>query len=295
MNKFHQIRKGLRYDLAGVAGKVNMDEMHLALFEQGMGWIHINMAYRLASAIEVPVGQVLPLLKDVLDAADRFDSEPERNRAIFAPENREILVQSGIDPDPRAWFAIVQLKSGNERRYFLTSMEYDRVKQDLIYSETSEGFLAFRADCQDVILRKSAIASVKFTNDASYAWFRSHERDFVLTVVSNVSPRPVKMEVAPDGSPDGKGLRPFADLLASARGELPVSEDQADKTTAAAMPAFFSLLEDVDETIVSFDGIEVIEIPCGVTMPHLYDDDEEYAEGWNGDESLKTMEIMGEA
>ncbi|NTF17581.1 helix-turn-helix transcriptional regulator [Agrobacterium rubi] len=297
MNKFHQIRKALRLDLVTAAGKAGIDEMQLALFEHGMGWIAIGTAYRLAAILEVPVGQVFPLLRDVFAKAELLDDEAERLELVFKPENREILAQSGIDPDRMAWYAIFQLKSGNERRYFLTSTEYRRMRQEMLHSETSDGFLTFHSDCQNVILRKAAIASVRFTNDASYAWFRSTERDFVITVVSNVSPRPVKMEVPPDGRPDGNGPRPFAELLAAARGEHPVVPPDSPETARPQpdMPAFFSLLDDPDETIVSFDGIEVIEIPCGVLMPDLYDEDEEYAEGHEGGESLKTMEMLGEA
>jgi transcriptional regulator with XRE-family HTH domain len=298
MNKFHQIRKALRLDLVTAAGKAGIDEMQLALFEQGLGWIAIGTAFRLADVVEVPIGQIFPLLRDVFEKAERADEETDREAIILAPENREILAQSGIDPDRMAWYAIVQLKSGNERRYFLTSTECSRIRQEMLLSQTAEGFLTFHSDCQNVILRKSAIASVRFTNDASYAWFRSHERDFVITVVSNLSPRPVKMEVTPDGRPDANGPRPFAELLAAARGEHPdVSPEGLEAVGAASteMPAFFSLLDDPDETIVSFDGIEVIEIPCGVLMPDLYEDDEEYAEGREGAESLKTMEMLGEA
>lgn len=298
MNKFHQIRKALRLDLVTAAGKAGIDEMQLALFEQGLGWIAIGTAFRLADVVEVPIGQIFPLLRDVFARAERAAEETDREAIILAPENREILARSGIDPDRMAWYAIVQLKSGNERRYFLTSTECSRIRQEMLHSQTAEGFLTFHSDCQNVILRKSAIASVRFTNDASYAWFRSHERDFVITVVSNLSPRPVKMEVTPDGRPDAKGPRPFAELLTAARGEHPdVSPEglEAVGTASAEMPTFFSLLDDPDETIVSFDGIEVIEIPCGVLMPDLYEDDEEFAEGWEGAESLKTMEILGEA
>lgn len=296
MNKFRQIRKALRIDMVSAAGRAGIDEMQLALFEHGMGWIAIGTAFRLAEVVEVPIGQVFPLLKDVFEKAESSEEEADRESIVFAPGNREILTMSGIDPDRMAWYAIVQLKSGNERRYFLTSTECSRLRQEMLHSQTADGFLTFHSDCQNVILRKSSIASIRFTNDASYAWFRSHERDFVITVVSNLSPRPVTMEVTPDGRPDGCGPRPFAELLASARGEPSVaSADAAGDARPQEMPAFFSLLDEPDETIVSFDGIEVIEIPCGVLMPDLYEDDEEYAEGREGSESLKTMEMMGEA
>ena len=296
MNKFRQIRKALRIDLVSAAGRAGIDEMQLALFEHGMGWIAIGTAFRLAEVVEVPIGQVFPLLKDVFEKAESSEEEADRESIVFAPGNREILTLSGIDPDRMAWYAIVQLKSGNERRYFLTSTECSRLRQEMLHSQTADGFLTFHSDCQNVILRKSSIASIRFTNDASYAWFRSHERDFVITVVSNLSPRPVTMEVTPDGRPDGSGPRPFAELLASARGEPSVvSADAAGDARPQEMPAFFSLLDEPDETIVSFDGIEVIEIPCGVLMPDLYEDNEEYAEGREGSESLKTMEMMGEA
>lgn len=293
MNKFHQIRRALHIDLVTAAGRVGIDEMQLALFEQGIGWIGIATAFRLQEVVEVPMDHIFPLLKDVFDKAANCMSDEEREALIFAPENREALAQSGIDPDRMAWYAIVQLKSGNERRYFLTSTEYARIRADMLNSEGSDGFLTFHSDCQNVILRKSAIASVRFTNDASYAWFRSHERDFVITVVSSVSPRPVKMEVTPDGRPDGNGPRPFADLFVAARGESSIGTD--GQKDSGGMPTFFSLVDHPDETLVSFDGIEVIEVPCGVLMPDLYEDDEVVSPRHEMNESLRSMEMLGEA
>lgn len=294
MNKFHLLRKAVGLDLPLAANMVGVDEMQLALFEQGMGWIHMTTAFRLADAIETPVGEIFPLLKDLFASVEALEEDAEREAILFASDKKEILLQSGIDPDRRPWFAVVQLKSGNERRYFLTSMEYARLRNEFLNAEDDAGFLSFHSDCQNVILRKAAVASIKFTNNASYAYFASHERDFILTVVSDASPRPVLLQVDPDGYPKGQGPRPFAELLAAARGEPSIIEGES-LPRPAALPPFFSLSDAPDETIISFAGIEVIEVPCGVIMPELYEDDEEFSEGRSRDESLKTMEMMGEA
>lgn len=295
MNRYRQLRKAVRVDLATAANKAGIDEIQLALFEQGIGWIHIGAALGLCDVIQTPASEVFPLLADVFSATSAMESEDERQAAIFAPENRQILLESGIDPDIRPWFAIVRLKSGNERRYFLTSMEYERIRRVLVNAESSEGFLTFHSDCQNVILRIAAIASIRFCNDASYAYFASHERDFVITVVSDVSPRPVTMVVAADGGPDGEGPRPFSMMLASARGEL-VVEKGGSNPEVGGLPPFISVFDQgYSEAIVSFDGIEVIEIPCGVVMPDLYDDEDEVEPGRPSKEEFRKMEAMGEA
>lgn len=294
MNKFHLLRKAVGLDLAVAASKVGIDEMQLALFEQGIGWIHVTTAFRMSEAIETPLGAIFPLLKDLFASIEGITDDRERQAILFADDMKEILMQSGIDPDHRAWFAVLQLNSGNERRYYLTSMEYKRLRDEVLHATTSDGFLTFHSDCQNIILRKSAISSIRFCNNASYAYFASHERDFILTVVSEASPRPVKLQVTPDGWPKGQGARPFAELLAAARGDLTFAEGESEPKPAV-FPAFFTLNDQPDETIVSFHGLEVIEIPCGVIMPELYEDDEEFAEGRSKDESLKAMVMMGEA
>ena len=295
MNKYHQLRKATRIDLATAANKAGIDEIQLALFENGIGWIHVGTAFNLCDVIETPASEVFPLLKDVFEATSGMEKEEDRQSRIFAPENRQVLLESGIDPDIRPWFATVRLKSGNERRYFLTSMEYERMRSILVGAETSEGFLTFHSDCQNVILRLSAVASVRFSNDASYAYFASHERDFVVTVVSDLSPRPVTMVVSADGGPDGDGPRPFSMMLSCACGEL-VVEKRDDRPEVGSLPPFLSVMDEgFSETIINFDGVEVIEIPCGVIMPELYQDGDEQEPGKPSVEEFRKMDAVGKA
>lgn len=281
MNRFRTFRKAAGMDMQTAANRSGIDVMQVALFENSLGWVPIDIAYRMSEVVEQSMGDLFPLLKDVFASVDKLEDEDAKQAAMFAPENLPVLVESGIDPDPRPWFAIVSLKSGNERRYFLTSMEYERIRHELLHTEDAEGFLAFHSDCRNVILRKSAIHTVRFNNNASYAYFASHESDFFITTVSDACPRPVVMLATPDGRESDE--RPFASLFQAARGE------------GGTMPPFFSMSDDPDELVISFDQVEVIEIPCGVMMPDLYEEAEEFAEGRGTGESLRSMEMQGSA
>lgn len=281
MNRFKTFRKASRMDMQTAANRAGVDVMQIALFENGMGLMPVDVAYRLSEVVEQSMSDLFPLLKDVFAAMDKVDEEEAKQELMFAPANRPVLVESGIDPDPKAWFAVVSLKSGNERRYFLTSMEYERIRHEMLHCEDAEGYLTFHSDCQNVILKKSAIHTVRFSNNASYAWFASHESDFFITTVSDACPRPVKMLATPDGRETDD--RPFAELFQAARGE------------GGKMPPFFSMSDDPDEVVISFDQIEVVEIPCGVMMPDLYDEAEEFAEGRSTGDTLRSMEMMGRA
>lgn len=281
MNRFKAFRKASRMDMQTAASRAGVDVMQLALFENGMGWMPMDIAYRLSEVVEQSMSDLFPLLKDVFVAADAVEEEEAKQELLFDKANLPVLVESGIDPDPRPWFAIVSLKSGNERRYFLTSMEYERIRHEMLHSEDAEGYVAFHADCQNVIIRKSAIHTVRFNNHASYAWFASHESDFFITTVSDACPRPVRMLATPDGREGDE--QPFAQLFQAARG------------LGGKMPPFFAMSDDPDELVISFDQVEVIEIPCGVMMPDLYDEAEEFAEGRGTGETLRSMEMMGRA
>lgn len=283
MNRFKTFRKACNMDMQTAAIMAGIDVMHLSLFESGMGWVPIDIAHRLSEVVRQSMDDLFPLLKDAFAAMSDVDEDDEeaQHAVLFAPDNLPVLLASGIDPDPKSWFAVILLKSGNERRYLLTSMEYERIRQEMLTAEDAEGYLTFHSDCRNVILKKSAIQTCRFTNNASYAYFASHESDFLITMVSDACPRPVKMLVTPDGRESDD--RPFSALYQAARGE------------GGTLPPFFAMTDDPDEVVISFDQIEVIEIPCGVMMPDLYEEAEEFAAGAGTGTSLRSMEMMGRA
>lgn len=265
-------------DLADVAEIIGVDVIELALAEHGIGLTHYDVVISIASALDVEVEDLYPSLAPVIQSLETFDGDPRV--AMLDPECAQAFRAAGIDPDIAAWYAIVKLKSGNERRYRMSSDEKDKIREELMSLDNRNGYMMFMADCRHVAIRRDAIAEVRFTNKASYAAFSSDESAFNVLIVSPRSPRPEMITVEPDGGMDGRGTRPFADFLEAMRD---------GKETLK-----YLLMDDEgDECFIGIDMLEVIEIPAGVIMPELYEENSFLPS--SEPESLETMEVMGEA
>lgn len=280
MNRISELRQRAGFDIGDVADIVGIDVIELALAERGIGLTHFDVVVAMAGLFEADPADLYPSVAAQFHSIQ--DPEDGDMRAqMMEPERSSALVLAGIDPDIASWYAIVKLKSGNERRYRVSSAERARIRSDLTDNDATDGYLLFYADCRNVAVRRSAISELHFTNTASYAQFSSHESSFDVVIVSPRSPRPETISVVPDGGDDGDGARPFFDFLEAAR---------EGKATMK-----FLLMEDGDdERFIGIDMLELMEIPVGVTMPDLYTGDAEPALP-DPAAGLEKMEVMGQA
>lgn len=282
MNRIAEYRKRAGLDLDDAAEIVGIDVAELALVERGIGLAHFDIILAIASVFDTEPENLYPAAADHIRWAEDAQVDEEGLRLhLLDPERSSALMTAGIDPDLASWYAIVKLKSGNERRYRVSSAEKDRIRDDLCASVSCDGYLLFHADCRNVAIRRSAIAELRFTNSASYAPFSSHESAFNVVIVSPRSPRPETIRVMPDGGEDGKGPTPFTDFMEAAR------EGQESSR-------FLLLEEDGDEHFIGIDMLEAMEVPVGVMMPDIYLDGAEFGEV-NLVEGLESMRPMGEA
>jgi len=280
MNKIRELRSKAGLGLDEVADAVGVDVVEIALAEHGVGMVRFDLGISIARVLDVHPGELFPGVRDLIDEINAL-GEDEMREAMLEPTRAQALSGAGLDPDLMPWYAIVRLKSGNERRYYVTSSEAKRIRQALA-GPRGDGFLCFLADCRHVLLRLDAVADVRFTNRASYAPFDSEESAYEVVMISGLSPRPERIEVAPDGGVDGDGPRPFAELL-----------DLAAAGTSAA-PSFVTVgAEDGDERYVSVDLVEALEVPVGVVNPAIYDDGGGC--GSKGAGGLAEMEVLGRA
>lgn len=265
-------------DMASLAG---LDEMEAALAERGIGLVHYDVVTALAEALGAQPSDLYPGMDEHFDRIDASERDESIRDEMLSPERSVALLMAGIDPDISSWYAIVRLKSGNERRYRVSSTERENIRSELAFAGNPNGFIAFAADCRTVLVRREAIAEVKITTAASYAPFSSRESAYKVVIVSPRSPRPEEMEVVPDGGEDGDGPRPFSDFVAAAQ-------------QGGEIPGFILLEEDGDEVYVAIDRLEAMEIPMGVLMPGLYGEDGQ-GHGGKRPETLEEMEPAGKA
>jgi len=282
MHRLTAMKEISSYDTPRLAEATGDDPVAIFMFEQGATPAHYHFADRLCAAMDVPLAEMFPDIREILDLAESLDSEADVQDLFFEPANRMALRSVGLDPDLREWVMIVDLKSGNERRYRLASPEVDKVRSHIVNAKDASGYICFYSDCQQVILWTDAITEIRFVVGASYAPFNSREKAYVATMVFDDSPRPEQVLLAPDGGEDGEGDRPFALLLDAA-------------INGRDLPPFIRVeAQDDDERYVSVHGLEAIELPMGVIFPEIYDKDGD-ARYVGLDSGLGGMDTQGNA
>lgn len=246
-------------DTSMLADSTGIDVVTIHMIEYGIAPAHYDVADALCEAMDVTMQDLFPSLFEILSMADALDSQAEVQEFFFEPANKMAFRSAGLDPDLRDWIMVVDLRSGNERRYRVSSMERERVLNEMLSAKDANGYICFYSDCQQIIIKKTAISELSFVAGASYAQFNSRERAYAATMVFEDSSRPEIVGLQPDGGEDGEGDHPFANLLDAA-------------LNGRDLPPFFKVeTEDDDEDrLVSIHGLEVLEIPMGVLFPEIY-------------------------
>lgn len=286
MNTFRAMIKesSLRYgDVARILG---LDVASVIQFGLKVGFISLDTCMAICNLLDVSFFDLFPTLDDMrpqLSEDAQLEDELPFVYAMFEKrENHPKILACGIDPDLRSWYVAIHLTSGVERRYRLSSVEKNRLDNAMSSARDTKGYFVFHADCQTIILRRSAVQDVRFSNAMSYAQFSSDERAFAATVVLPNSPFPaVTGMVADDSGPGGHGS-PLYDLIHIAR-------------SGGDLPAFIRLPEDEELRFLQIENMEVLEIPVGLTIPFFYEDDEDDDERKGAPETLLLMEAMGTA
>ncbi len=284
MNTFRATIKAgaLRYE--DVARMLGLDVATLIQFGLKVGFINLETCMAICNVLDISFFDMFPSLDDLrpeLSEDAEIDEEFRHIYGIFEKtEHHPRLLACGIDPDVRPWYVAIHLTSGVERRYRLSSVEKNRLDNAMTSATDTKGYFVFHGDCQTVILRRSAVQDVRFSNAMSYAQFSSDERAFAATVVLPNSPFPaVTGMTADDPGPGGHGT-PLYDLISTAR-------------AGGDLPAFIRLPEEDELRFLQIENMEVLEIPVGLTIAGFYDDDED--EGQEVPETLLLMEAMGTA
>ncbi|MBY3433130.1 hypothetical protein HFN89_02905 [Rhizobium laguerreae] len=283
MTKLTAMKEISEFDSAMLADSTGIDIVTIHMVEHGIVPVHYDHADAMCRAMDVAMTEMFPSLSEILTLADALDTEPELQELFFDPANRMAIRSAGLDPDLRDWIMIVDLRSANERRYRVSSMEMDKIKNELVSAKDANGYICFYSDCQQVIVKKNAISEVSFVVGASYAQFSSRERAYAATMVFEGSARPEVVGLHPDGGDDGEGDHPFASLLDAA-------------LNGRDLPPFLKVEteDDDEERFVSIHGLEVLEIPMGVLFREIYSKNSD-ARYVGPDSGLAGMDAQGEA
>lgn len=259
MNKLSQLIENAETDIHELAEQLDVDVLEIAMAKRGIGFTHFDTVCALADALECDIEDIYPTLAGHVEAFDEEGiSQDEMRTRMMSEEHMKVLVDAGIDPDPERWFMILTLKSGNERRYRIASGDLQVLTDEIETATDSEGFFVFTADCRTIVLRKTAMKQVQIRNETSYARFYSSEDANRLTMVSTTSPRPEVIEVEPDLPGAGPESCPITALIQKAMNNEPIGP-------------FFKMEDGGDDRYINLDEMEVLEIPLGLVMPHLYE------------------------
>ncbi|WP_315922707.1 hypothetical protein [Mesorhizobium sp. SP-1A] len=259
MNKLSQLIENAETSIHELAEQLDVDVLEVAMAKRCIGFTHFDTVCALADALECDIEDIYPTLAGHVEAFDEEGISLEEMRArMISEDHLQVLVDAGIDPDPERWFVILKLKSGNERRYRIASGDLQVLTEEIETAENSEGFFVFTADCRTIVLRKSAMKQIQIRNEASYARFSSNEDANHLTIVSTTSPRPEAIEVEPDLPGAGPESCPITMLIQKAMNNEPIGP-------------YFKMEDEGDDRYINLDEMELLEIPLGLVMPHLYE------------------------
>lgn len=259
MNKLSQLIENAETSIHELAEQLDVDVLEIAMAKRGIGFTHFDTVCALADALECDIEDIYPTLAGHVEAFDEEGISLEEMRArMISEDHLQVLVDAGIDPDPERWFVILKLKSGNERRYRIASGDLQVLTEEIEGAENSEGFFVFTADCRTIVLRKSAMKQIQIRNEASYARFSSNEDANHLIIISTTSPRPEAIEVEPDLPGAGPESCPITALIQKAMNNEPIGP-------------YFKMEDEGDDRYINLDEMELLEIPLGLVMPHLYE------------------------
>ncbi len=185
MNRFNDIRKEQERTIEDIANTLGIDEATLFLLELSAGHVHIDLALSLCSLLNVSLFDMFPDLADL--APSESDEEDEEIAHVFDmmcnPEHRIRFFAAGIDPDTRNWYVAFRFRSGVERRYQVSSVEKSYVEDAITSEDKTNPFIVFHGDCRTIIVKRDAILDARFSNNMSYASFRTNEQGFTATLV----------------------------------------------------------------------------------------------------------------
>jgi len=276
VNRLNALRKSAGLSRSNLAEIMGVDFLEIALAERGIGHVPFLFVMNVAEVLECTPQELFPALAAHFAGLDpEAMSDNQLREVLLSDENAKAFSEAGIDPDIARWFVIVKLKSGNERRYPVSSIERDKIMQTLT-SGSDMPFILFMSDCRMVAIKISSISELSFRNHASYAYFSSEESATKVVLVSERSPRPETVIADPSGI-FGSG---FSDFMGAAM--------------ANEQRKFFVFAEDAGETLMNIDLVEAIEVPMGLLVPDLYEDDLPQT-GSQVSETLEDMSVMGTA
>lgn len=286
MNSFRAAMAESGLDLGDVARLLNLDVAAVIQFGMQVGFINLETCLGICNVLNVSFFDLFPSMHDLkpeLSEEAEIEDEAPFVYALFEKtEFHPRLLACGIDPDPSQWFVAFQLSTGLERRYRLSSIEKNRLENALSFAADTSGHFVFHADCQTVIIRRSAVLDVRFANSMSYAQFSSDEKAYAATLVLPGSPFPVVTTLIPDNRlPAGHGS-PLFNLISAAR-------DGQD------LPPFIRFADSDEIRFLQIENMELFEIPVGLTIPGFYDDEKEGADLPGDEANLLHAEAMGTA
>lgn len=261
LNKLSQLIAEAGTSIHELADLLDKDVLEISMAQHGIGYTHISTILGIAEAIECDVADIYPQLSNHAEIFedDTLPFEDRRNH-LLSEEYKNAFMSAGIDPDPEKWYLIIRLKSGNERRFRISSVDLADLRTEMESRENNGDYFIFTADCRNIILRKNTISEIKIRNHASCAPFSSLEDGDSITIISSLFPRPEAIFMLPDEPNTDGGECPLAELIESAGNN-------------ETLPNFIKTEDDEGDHYINLSNVELIEIPVGLVNPFLYLDE----------------------
>ena len=254
-NRISQLRKSRGLTQRALAELAGTSQQQVQRIEAGMQGIRLELATRIANALESQLGDVFPFMENGRRvkglAASRFALK------------REQLVEAGIDPDPVVWTAKFFAHDGRVFLYEVASDEKARLQQ--LVADGDRRFVVFTSETRQIALNLKKLVATQFLFDPPSIAEEIKEAPDKLQLVLHpiASKEPIVFDVEPDQK----------------------SQEEADDDSSSQLQNFFYYLEmdQEEDEVIFFDDLDgesvfvrttellAVEVPLVCVQPALRD------------------------
>jgi len=249
-NRIFELRKVGKLSQRELAQRADTSQQQIQRVEAGVVAVRLDLAKRIADALNVNLHDVFPGLRAPTKAS-------RRKKEHF--EDPELAV----DLDPRIWTVKFFIFDGREFAFEVSSFDMRRLES--IVSESNKTFLVFSSRDRSVAVNRTKLAACQFLFDSPSVKGPESENDsYALHLHLVSSKKPLSFDVEPDTKPAEHDEEGFASQLQ----HLFIDLDGVDQDDDEVV-----LFDDVDGERVYVRSRELllVEAPLECCEPSLFD------------------------
>lgn len=269
-NRVQKFRKSKGLSQKQLAELVGTSQQQIQRIENNLITAKLEMAAKLANALDKPLNSVFPGSGKVLKAI-----ETEMATSRYLPnEQWKTLRETGIEGDPRTWFFQVQLR-GHTKPILFQVPTADKTR---LYSSVQEEgkhhgipFVVFDTEDKRVALNLAEVVYCQFLFEYGVTLQDEDEECYMTSIFFNNNPTPLQLNLEPEykESEEDWGDGCYCNHIFFM---VELDPEPTDR--------FLIKDEDGDDTFIRIGDVALFEVPLTIVEPENFEsnEDEEDAE-----------------